>query len=197
MSGNKRPSPPVHSRFRKGQSGNPKGRPRKAAGSGRSGGHRQDGSSFDILLDQTLTVTHNGKAQEVGIEEALLLRTYQDALAGSPSARREILRLLTKREEALARQRPKVHRAGTSRTEHEAKNADAALLLLGIACEDTDHRGPGQERPRLKLENWAVQIALGRRRGGTRLSPEEVRDIQCCTRNPDSLRWPRGTRNDA
>jgi len=72
--------PPVASRFRKGQSGNPKGRP-KARPS-------PPPSAFDIVIDRTLTVTHNGKPREVTVEEALQHRTYQDALAGNRAARR-------------------------------------------------------------------------------------------------------------
>jgi hypothetical protein len=34
---------------------------------------------------------------------------------------------------------------------------------------------------------------LRRRRGGNRLTDRERDEIRRCTRDPDSLRWPRGT----
>ena len=89
--------PPVESRFRKGQSGNPKGRPKKAK--------PQAASAFDIVIDRTLTVTQGGMPREVTVEEALQHRTYQDAIAGSRSARREVLKMIAKREQYLARPR--------------------------------------------------------------------------------------------
>ena len=84
--------PPAASRFRKGESGNPKGGPRAAP-------HRP--SAFDIVIDRTLTVTRNGKPREVTVEEALQHRTYQDAIAGSRAARREVLKMIAKREKWL------------------------------------------------------------------------------------------------
>ena len=88
--------PPVESRFRKGQSGNPKGRPKKVK--------PRAASAFDIVIDRTLTVTQDGIPREVTVEEALQHRTYQEAIAGSRSARREILKMIAKRELHLAAQ---------------------------------------------------------------------------------------------
>src|SRR5690606_13394901 len=89
-------------RFRKGQSGNPKGRPRKVRS------EQTSASAFDIVLDKTLMVTQNGVERELTVDEALLLRTYQDALAGNRPARRRILQMILRREEWLASQ-PSAH----------------------------------------------------------------------------------------
>ena len=47
-------------------------------------------SAFDIVFDKTLTVTQGGSERALTVEEALQLRTYQDAIAGNRPARREI-----------------------------------------------------------------------------------------------------------
>ena len=86
--------PPASTRFRKGQSGNPKGRPRA--------GKAKTSSAFDIVIDRTLTVTRGGVPREVTVEEALQHQTYRDAIAGNRPARREILKMIAKREQALA-----------------------------------------------------------------------------------------------
>ena len=177
--------PPVESRFRKGQSGNPKGRPKKVK--------PRATSAFDIVIDRTLSVTQDGVSREVTVDEALQHRTYQEAIAGSRSARREILKMIAKRELHLAAQQGELKPQYEFRNEHDPANADAAMLILGIADHDPARKGAEDEGLQLLLEPWVVQAALSRRRGGARLSDKEVADIKRCTRDPGSLRWPRKT----
>src|SRR5262249_29710281 len=59
-------------------------------------------SAFEIVLEKRVTVTQAGIDQELSVQEALQLRTYQDALAGSRAARREVLKMIAKREQAMA-----------------------------------------------------------------------------------------------
>src|SRR3546814_9634771 len=115
---------------------------------------------------------------------------YQDASAGNRSARREVLKMIAKREKALAER--KLHRHTPVEMLIEASdpdNANAALLLLGIAGFDPrwDHDQPKGQH--LLLEPWAVQAAL-RRRGSGSLTERDVSEIRRCTRDPDTLRWP-------
>ncbi|MCB1498642.1 MAG: hypothetical protein KDK07_02450 [Bauldia sp.] len=177
--------PPVDNRFKKGTSGNPKGRPRKRL-------QETTGSAFDILIDKTLTITRNGVAREATVEEAIQHRTYQDAIAGNRSAIKEVLKMIAKRDKALAaRRKPKIP-SFKRLVEYDPDNADEAMLILGIACRDdrwVDRGFPD----RLLLETWAVRVALGRRKGGRRLTGNEIADINRCTREPDKVRWPRGT----
>lgn len=79
--------------FQKGHSGNPQGRPRK-----QSAPPDATRSAFEIVLEKRVTVTQAGVDQELSVQEALQLRTYRDALAGNRAARREVLKMIAKRE---------------------------------------------------------------------------------------------------
>jgi hypothetical protein len=179
------PRPPAANRFRKGQSGNPRGRPKTAPA--------LPASAFDIVIDRTLTVTQNGKPRELTVEEALQHRTYQDAVAGSRLAQREVLKMIAEREKWLAPKRVKHHKVTSLIEPHDPENADEALLLLGIAELDSGWHHPDRRR-RLRLRPWAVQLALSRSR--RRLSPREISEIERCTRDAGTLRWPAGARDE-
>ena len=101
--------------------------------------------------------------------------------------------LLQLREAWLAKNTPKPAQPIRHSTSHDPNNADAALLLLGIATRDPTRAGLSKDREQLLLEPWAAQAALRRRRGGQRLTDRETSEVRRCTRDPDSLRWPRGT----
>jgi Family of unknown function (DUF5681) len=172
--------------FRKGRSGNPGGRP--------STSRPSQASAFDVMVEKTLTVAHRGGTREITMEEALEQRTYRDAVAGKRMAQREVLKWIMKREAWLAKQAPKASRPAITRhISPDPDNADTALLLLGIAALNPARADIGADRAQLLLESWAVQAALRRRRGGQRLTDGECDEIRRCTRDPDSLRWPRGT----
>lgn len=175
--------------FQKGHSGNPKGRPRKPRA-------LPDAirSAFEIVLEKRVTVTQGGIDQERSVEEALWLRTYQDALAGSRAARREVLKMIAKREKAMADRglrTPRTTRPITRKISPDPRNADDAMCLLGIAApnKSREEHDPGA----VLLEPWAVQAALRRRRGSKALSMQDIGDIERCTRAPETLRWPRRT----
>ena len=83
------------------------------------------------MIDRTLPVTHNGEPREVTIEEALQHKTYQDAIAGNRAARREVLKMIAKREKWLAAKAPKKHRPVERLIEPtDLENANEALVLL-------------------------------------------------------------------
>jgi hypothetical protein len=105
---------------------------------------------------------------------------------------REVLRWIKKREAWLAEYMPKASDFVLRITDDPA-NADAALLLPGIAAHNPDRADWRKDRAQLLLEPWAVQATLHRRRGGNRLTDEEREEIRRCTRDPNSLRWPRST----
>jgi len=170
--------------FRKGRSGNPGGRPRRAESTTKS--------AFDIILDRTLKASRGGIAEEITVEEALQQRTLQEALDGKQMATREVLRWILKREKCLAANQPsRVTKTSWGGTRQDPDNADDALLLLGIACKGPD-RGIVETRLQLLLESWAVNAALRRRRGATSLTTKEVNEIRRCTRDDGTLKLPRG-----
>lgn len=152
-------------RFEKGRSGNPAGRPTK---------RRPHVSAFDVLFDKTLTVSTNGVQRELTVDEALQLQTYQAALKGSRMAVRAVLKMIEKREAALSKQAPKpVSKPSTWQAERDPRNADHAMLLLGITVPDPDWTGPCNYGTRMKLSTWAAQAGISRP-GRNRLPERQV-----------------------
>jgi hypothetical protein len=145
-------------------------------------------------MDKTLIVPDRGGTREIPFKEAIQLRTFQDALAGKAMAVREVLKWIRTREAWLAKHEPKAHKPIPWLSSLDPDNADDALVLLGIAAPDPARAEFGTNRAQLLLEPWAVQAALRRRRGGERLTEQEINELRCCTRDSDTLRWPRGTR---
>ena len=90
--------PPKDHQFKKGgPSPNPNGRPPKKS---KSSSPKSPGSalmgSLEELLKSKITITENGKAKEITIEEALPLRLVKDALAGKPHAQKRVFDEATK-----------------------------------------------------------------------------------------------------
>lgn len=169
-------------RFQKGQSGNPSGRPKK---------RRPHVSAFDILFDKRLTVSQNGIERELTVDEALQLQTYQAALKGSRMATRAVLKMIEKREAALAkRSPPPAPKPITSRFELDPRNVDDAMLLLGITVRDPEWTAPCKYGTRMKLSTWAAQAGISRP-GRNRLSEKQVSEIRRVTLAPEKLKWPR------
>ena len=175
-------SDPSSTRFRKGLSGNPNGRPRKQPASGTS--------AFDIVIDRTLTVVQDGRSRELSVDEALQHKTYLDAIAGSRAARRQILKMIAKREKAMTKNAPQKKALRVIWEPKDPTNADEALVILGIACRDPRLEGRARnEHDALQLEPWAVEAALARR-GARCLDKHDIETAQRSTRDADRLRWP-------
>lgn len=85
--------PPRHSRFRKGQSGNPsgrrKGRPRLSLI-----------EELDKLLGAPVKVARNGRQEWISFLAALLNKTAEAALKGDAKARQTMFALLAQYEQA-------------------------------------------------------------------------------------------------
>ena len=169
-------------RFVKGQSGNPNGRPRKRG---------PNVSAFNIIIDKRLSVTQGGVERELSVDEVLEWQTYQAALKGSRLAIRSVLRMIEKRENALAKLDPEPAPKSTVIVEHDADNANEPMLLLGIAEYGPPAVGGGPSTRQLKLATWAAQAAISRP-GRRRLTAKCVERIKQHSMEPDKLKWPRG-----
>jgi hypothetical protein len=146
-------------------------------------------------MDKTLTVPHQGGTREITMEEALQQRTFRDALAGKRIAQREVAKWIMKREAWLAKHKPITSswRPIDRLSSPDPDNSDTALLFLGIANHDPSRADVGGNRAQLLLEPWAVQAALRRRRGGSRLTDRDRFEIRRCTRDRNNLHRPRET----
>lgn len=174
-------------RFKPGRSGNYKGRPKGTATADKRG---PSTSAFEVILDKTFKVTRNGQEDELNAEEALQLRTYQDAIKGSKPARREILKMIAERDKWRSQNKKSAPRHIEFLSKTDPDNADEAMLILQIAALFHDPKQHPSRKP-WRLEWWAVRAALSRRRGGQRLNDDEIEKIKEHLRNEDALLWPR------
>jgi hypothetical protein len=88
--------PPEYSRFRKGQSGNPKGRPK---------GSKNLATLLDEALNEPVVVSENGKRRRITKREAVLKQLVNKAASGNPKAIQLLLgemRLVEGREQGSA-----------------------------------------------------------------------------------------------
>ena len=164
--------------FRKGQSGNLRGRPRRSS-------RGPETSAFAILLDKTLTVTKGDRPREISMEEALQRRIFQDALAGKRMAAREVMKWIEVRAAWFAKNAPPSRQDIEIKTSLDPDNADAALVLLGIATRIPEI-AELDEPARLLLEPWAVQLGLRKRRTAS-LTEKDREAVMRCTRDAEAL----------
>lgn len=76
--------PPTATQFKKGKSGNPKGRPK---------GSRTVGAVLQDILQQRISVTENGKTRRLPALEVMLRRLANDAMRNEPTALKLMLSL--------------------------------------------------------------------------------------------------------
>jgi hypothetical protein len=77
--------PPKATQFKKGQSGNPRGRPK---------GSRPVGALLQDILGQRIAVTENGKTRRLPALEIMLRRLANDAMRSEPAAVKLMLSLV-------------------------------------------------------------------------------------------------------
>lgn len=76
--------PPRHTRFKPGQSGNPKGRPK---------GSKNFATVLQQQLRKTVTITVDGKPKRVAVQEVIARRLANDSMKGTTRAIELLIRL--------------------------------------------------------------------------------------------------------
>jgi hypothetical protein len=165
--------PPRATRFRKGRSGNPAGRPR--------GRYRE--TPYEAVLGQMVKIREGGSERHVTAAEAFLLQLAKRGLEGDSTAARASLAVIE-----LAGQR---HGTGQSRVRATtiefvaAGSVTPALEPLRMARKLDRYR----KTVWIVLEPWLVEAALARL--PHTLSPADQRTIVKATRTPHKVRWPK------
>lgn len=162
--------PPVSTRFRKGTSGNPRGRPR--------GRHRD--LPYESVLGQMVTIREDGVERRVTAEQAFLLHLVKRGLEGrnTPTIAAAVEKARPRIEDVYHEHRIVVRYV-------EPGSVTTALEILRMA-RMVDRRRP---TARLALERWIVEAALSRL-DGRRLTVEEQSIVVDTTRIPGKVKWP-------
>lgn len=164
--------PPVSTRFPKGRSGNPKGRPKAR--------HRE--LPYDAVLGQMVTIREDSRERRVTAAEAFLLQLTRKGLQGDGAAARASLA-------AIETARESRYPAGTSqvlRIVVITYGIGTVLRTLGLGIK----RNPlDKHRVRWEIQPWVVEAALQRFEDRI-LTHDEQREVWSTTRKPDSVKWP-------
>ena len=167
--------PPAETQFKKGRSGNPKGRPK---------GSRNVAATLSRLADEQISVRYGDEVRKVSRADALLISLFQRALKGDHRAAAKLLQMLHQYgfaktpEEAQVGGVLRVDRPCLTSTEWIARHgADGLRTIEQIDAHQRDMLAACElQREEIrKSQAWAIEVK--KRWGGImRDLPPEYRD---------------------
>ena len=168
--------PPTSSRFARGTSGNPKGRPRG----------RNNRPPYEAVLGQKVLVRESGSERRVTAAEAFLLYLTKRGLEGDGAAARSAATVIEKARSV----RESPDQAGNIKFTINIGfvgpgTVNTVLTTLRMATKLDRYRPSA----RMALEPWLVQAALARL-GDRRLTITEQEAVVDATRTPGKVAWP-------
>ncbi len=122
--------PPKQTRFVKGQSGNPHGRPK---------GQRNWATVLHATLEQKVTVVEHGRSKEVTKLEAATMQLANRAAGGDSVAIRLLLQIVPNMENMMAKE-------GAPMLSDEQDRKVVSELLKRMSAPDTKIIGPASSR---------------------------------------------------
>jgi hypothetical protein len=118
--------PPLHSRFKPGQSGNARGRPRRKRGMP---------ELLDEVLSEKMWVTVKSRRKRVSVQVGILYRLREQALKGDHKAIRTLLQLRAQAGDE----------GGAGLNLHELLAEDQAILASAGLLKDGEEVGDGSQ----------------------------------------------------
>lgn len=164
--------PPKDTRWKKGTTGNPKGRPK--------GSTRE--LPYEAVLGQMVTVRTADGERRMRADEAFVQHVMQNALTGDASYTDAALKLTASAKKLRPEQ--KIRRFIYS-VYPDLGDPNHGMRGIGMATLMDPYRPTAY----MALEPWLVQAALDRL-DGRELTVEEQKTVRAATRSPHKVRWP-------